>query len=243
MSSDAEVGNDGLTEDQRAELAELRKQHASAQALAAQHRAAIDELERISDEAVVAPMMNTVRRRRSKTEEQEISLVAEEPRHWILPEPARFMVIQSRIISSDDLSNPPLKPPLPDSAELRERYETVRSINSFAFGLGLQRADAIKALKNAGIDIYEEIARAWQKGTSVRELSRCHGVGRDTISRWIRRTGRAVPIANSRKRYDEQVVVNVYQETRSCNRAAKAAHVAWRTAKMVLVRHGLWADE
>lgn len=236
MSVDAEnVGHD-LAQEQRVRLAELRKAYDAARALADEYKASIDELERASLKDCAAERLERRVRQRGMhieplTEFATFGAFEERPH----PLPASKMVVQRGLCSQS--------PAVLSPGELRDRYALVRSINSFSYGLGLRRAEGIKALKNAGIDIHEEIARDWQNGMSVRELSRCHGVGRDTISRWIRRTGRTVPVANSRRRYDEQVVVNVYQETRSCNRAAKAAGVAWRTAKVVLVRHGLWADE
>lgn len=236
MSADAENDGDGLASEQRVRLADLRAAYNVARTLADEYKASIDELERASLNNGAAEQP----RQRLRQRVRHVELLTEFPKHEssaerALPLPASKMVVRQELLSQ--------LPSIPDPRELRERYLLVRSINSFSFALGLRRAEGIKALRGAGIDIHEEVARDWQNGTSVRELSRWHGVGRDTISRWIRRTGRAVPVANSRRRYDEQVVVNVYQKTRSCNRAAKAAGVAWRTAKMVLVRHGLWANE
>jgi transposase-like protein len=130
------------------------------------------------------------------------------------------MMVINRKASIHDLLNPPPPGPLPAEYELIERYRLVRSINGFAFWLGLRRHAAIKLLKSVGIDVYEEVGRAWEAGESIRELSRRHGPERDTISSWIKRTGRNVPLANSRKRYDEQLILEIYEKTNSCNNAA-----------------------
>lgn len=232
---------EGLTEEQRTRLLDARKNCAVAQTLADEHKAVVDELERVRFSARVSAM----RRRRAAARsasahnlENDFTL-PEESRKYDLPQPARMMVVERKLSICDPL-NPLPAASLPAEDEIIERYRQVRSLNSFAFWLGMRRHAAIKVLKSIGIDIYEEVAKDWESGESIRELSRRHGPGRDTISSWIRRTGRKVPIANSRRRYDEELIVETYGKTRSCNSAANAAGVAWRTAKEVLVRHGKW---
>ncbi|MFB2533466.1 hypothetical protein ACEYYA_14975 [Paracoccus sp. p3-h83] len=229
---------EGLTEEQKTRLLAARKSYAVAQALADEHKAVVDELERMRFIARVY----AVRKRRAarSTTDQYLNndfTLPEDSRKNDLPQPARMMVIERRV-SIRDLLNPPTPAPLPAENELIEQYRLVRSINSFAFWLGLRRHAAIKVLKSVGIDVYGEVARDWEAGESIRELSRRHGPGRDTISSWIKRTGRTVPVANSRQRYDEELILEIYEKTNSCNSAANAAGVAWRTAKAVLIRYG-----
>lgn len=126
--------------------------------------------------------------------------------------------------------------PLLDSKTLREHYICVRSIDDFSTDLGLSCMAGISALKRAGVNVYEDVALEWDSGISIRELSLRYGIGRDTISRWIKRTGRDVPPANSRQRYDADLVARVFEQTNSVNAAATAAGIAWDTARKAVSR-------
>lgn len=121
--------------------------------------------------------------------------------------------------------------PLPEAKTLREHYLRVRSIGDFSSDLGLSCNAGISALKRAGVNVYEEVALEWESGVSIRDLSLRYGIGRDTISRWIKRTGREVPPANTRQRYDADLVARVFEQTNSVNAAATAAGIAWDTAR------------
>lgn len=232
----------GLTKEEASRLEAYRKRYENAQAVADGFKAVVDELERKEASVRRSEML---RRIAEQSQRQPISdaflLPKPDPKRCSFPKPARLMVIHRRF-TVRNLLNPPPSPALPERDELIEQFEQTRSINAFSFNLGLRRSEAIKVLKKHGIDIYEEVARDWERGVPIRELSRRHGVGRDAISRWIKRTGRDVPVANSRKHYSDDVIVQTFKRTSSCNQAASAAGVAWRTAKDVLVRHGEWGS-
>lgn len=131
------------------------------------------------------------------------------------------------------------KPPAsPETAVVRETFKLVKSFGGLASTHSLDHTQTKRALREAGIDICEEIARDWDRGISVQELSRRHGVGRDTIARWIRKTGRIVNPRNGNRRYDEALILETFRATRSVNKAAIASEVSWATARAVLSRSG-----
>lgn len=132
------------------------------------------------------------------------------------------------------------KPPAPPKSQVvRETFDLVRSFGGLAATHSLDHAQTKRALRDAGIDICEEVARDWDRGISIHELSRRHGTGRDTIARWIRKTGRKINPRNGNRRCDEALIVKTYGETNSVNKAAIAAGVAWDTARSVLLRYGI----
>lgn len=193
MSDDQAEQFEGLNDEQVSRLKEFRNLYEDAQAVAAGCKAVVDGLEQIIKDA----RLNRLIREKEQRRQREAELRAALPRQPVrercdYPRPARFMNVERRWTVRNML-NPPTKPPLPEKEDIIARYELVRSINSFSFGLGISRSEGIKLLKELGIDIYEEVARDWENRVSIQELSRRHGVGRDSISRWIKRTGRKVP--------------------------------------------------
>ncbi|RVV97175.1 hypothetical protein EKE94_14195 [Mesobaculum littorinae] len=132
------------------------------------------------------------------------------------------------------------KAPLPEPAEIKRVYEELGSLGRVAKALGRDRRETAKALAAAGIDIREDIARQWESGSSLRELRERHGLGCDTISRWIKSTGRTVEPRNANRKCDEQLIVETYLETRSANRCAQVAGVSWGKARDVLRQRGMW---
>ena len=184
----------GLTEEEASRLERYGKLHADAQAVADEYKAIVDAL---MLKRLWARRSEMLKKRAELRQKQAIStaFLAQEPdqERCSFPKPAHAMVVERRY-TIHELRNPPSPLPLPAKEELIKLYDFVRSINAFAFNLGLRRNEGIKALKELGIDIYEEVARDWERGVPIRELSRRHGVGRDAISRWIKRTGRDVDL-------------------------------------------------
>lgn len=132
------------------------------------------------------------------------------------------------------------KPRLPESAEVKRIYEEMPSLDQVAQALGRDRRAAVKALAAAGIDIKEDIAKQWDSGSSLRELHKRHGPGCDTISRWIKSTGREVQPRNANRQCDEALIVETYLKTRSANRCALVAGVSWEKARNILRKRGMW---
>lgn len=222
---------EGLSEDQKQALAEAKATARSAQAI-------IDELEQIAR----AARREEFRRLRTVsrcTDTLKITLLPPADRQDY-PKPASRMLPKPSTSISVILRG---HPPLPEPDCVRETYRLVKSFHGFAATHSLPRNRAIKALKQAGIDIYEEVARDWDNEVPIRELSRRHGPGRDTIARWIRKTGREIKSGNSNREYDEALIVATYKKTRSANRAAQAAGISWATARSALRRHDLWIEE
>ncbi|MCB2052042.1 MAG: hypothetical protein KDE63_11510 [Novosphingobium sp.] len=238
MGDDLVKQFEGLTDEQVSRFKEFRKLYTDAQVIADGYKAVVDEFEQIVKDARRNQFLRERADRRLRQAETKAALPPEPVRERCdYPRPARFMNVEQRL-TIHEMLNPPSRPPLPKKEDLIARYELVHSINSFSFGLGITRNEGIKLLKELGIDIYEEVAREWEDRVPIRELSRRHGVGRDAISSWIKRAGRSVPIGNSRKRYDEDLIIETFRQTGSYNKAAAAADVAWRTAKNVADRHG-----
>ncbi|TWI35191.1 hypothetical protein IQ24_01701 [Paracoccus sulfuroxidans] len=230
----------GLSDAQQQALDEAREVESIALATARAARVTIDELEGLGlrSDNILEKLASEARAHR--LEIQRISTQTPQPRgRQDYPRKAsRMLPVPERSI----FLPPPPVPPLPDPLEARAVYQLVRSLHGFAATFGLARGRAIKALKIAGIDIYEDIAREWEAGCDTRELSRRHGPGRDTIARWIRKTGRTVLPRNSNWRYDEALIAETFDKAGSVNKAAEAAGVSWTTAGAVLSRYGIGCD-
>lgn len=130
--------------------------------------------------------------------------------------------------------------PLPVPDKIRSLYTEFESLELVARALDIDRHTAVKALAYAGIDIKDEIAKQWEAGSSLRELHERHGPGCDTISRWIKSTGREVQPRNANRQCDEWLIVETYLKTRSANRCAQAAGVSWEKARSILRKRGMW---
>ncbi|MCA0964984.1 hypothetical protein [Salipiger bermudensis] len=124
--------------------------------------------------------------------------------------------------------------------KIRSLYAEFESLELVARALDIDRRAAVKALAYAGIDIKDEIAKQWEAGSSLRELHEQHGSGCDTISRWIKSTGREVQPRNANRHCDEALIVETYLKTRSANRCALAAGVSWEKARNILRKRGMW---
>lgn len=224
---------EGLSEDQKQALAEAKAALRSAQAI-------IDELEQVMRVASLKKMLRERSVRRFTEAKNKITPVFI-PDRQDYPKPASRMLPEPSI-SLSMLLRKSLPPPLPEPGVVRETYNLVKSFYGFAATHSLTGSRALEALKQAGINIIEEVALDWDNGTPIRELSRRHGPGRDTIARWIRKTGREIKPGNGNRTYDEALIVATYKETRSGNRAAQVAGVSWDTARSILRRHGLWVE-
>lgn len=204
---------------------------AKASALAAQ--IIIDRLERKSRDARLSEMLARKTARpaaKPKISSEKI------PERQDFPKPASRMPQHSKNRRNWKPSAPP------ESAVVRETFDLVKSFGGLATTHSLDHTQTKRALRDAGIDICEEIARDWDRGIAVKELSRRHGVGRDTISRWIRKAGREIMPRNSNWRYDESLIAKTFDKTQSVNKAARAAGVSWATARSVLSRYGIRAE-
>lgn len=209
-------------------LAEAKATVESAQAI-------IEDLEKIKSAARLEKFWQQ-RKASQRSKKRSLEFVPPQnhpkPASQMLPQPSMTI---SRILWGD--------PPPPEPDAVRETYHLVKSFHGFAATHSLSRSRALKVLRQAGIDIYEEVSRDWDDGVPIRELSRRHGPGRDTIARWIRKTGREIKPGNGNRKYDEALIVATYEETRSGNRAAHVAGVSWNTTRSVLRRHGLWIED
>ncbi|WP_153010576.1 hypothetical protein [Falsirhodobacter sp. alg1] len=131
---------------------------------------------------------------------------------------------------------------LPPPEIVVEAYERTNSLVDFANLFEFDRHHAIKALAAAGIDIHCVIALEWTKGCTVRELSDRHAVTRQTIGAWIKKGGVNISPRNANRKHDEALIVTIFDDTKSANKAAQAAHVHWTTARRVLKKHNRWHD-
>lgn len=132
---------------------------------------------------------------------------------------------------------------LPSPNIVSEAFSRTGTLVDFANLFGLDRQSAVKALATAGINIHRVIAEEWGRGSTVRELSERHAVTRQTIGAWIKKGGRDVQPRNGNRQHDEDLIVKIYRDTKSANRAAQAAKVHWATARSVLRKHNLWHDK
>jgi len=226
----------GLTEEQGARLVEYQQKYAAAQAVADEYKQVVDKLEKIERAERVRAFW--AKKKAARAALRPTNIAEPQRERCDFPKRAKDMVYKWH----DRIWFQP-RPELPSDEILRDRYLLVRSINAFAFWHELTRAEALRRLKVAGIDVMRDVAREWEQGGNLRELSRRHGAGRDTIARWIKKTGQKVPPRNSRQRYSEDVIIEIFQATTSCNQAASKAGVSWATARRVLQKAGRWTTQ
>lgn len=115
--------------------------------------------------------------------------------------------------------------------ELLALFERVQFLDPFARELGITRRNAIHALKTAGIDVYEAIAKDWDNNVSLRELSIKHGPMPQTISNWIKSTGREIKPRNSNEKYDRAQIYKLFDDGRTTNDIAKTMELSWATVQ------------
>ncbi|RDD70990.1 helix-turn-helix domain-containing protein [Paracoccus versutus] len=218
----------GLTDEETAALVAARAAVQNAQSI-------VDRLERkifdAESEAIRA-------RRRTPRSSVAATLSANASPRQDFPKPASKRC--SRPSSLSRLLYPPTPPP---REAIIDTFGLVKSFGGLANTYSMGHAQTHQALRDAGINIWEEVARDWDRGISVKELSRRHGIGRDTVARWIRKTGRIVNPRNGNRRSDEALIVKTYEETYSVNKAAIAAGVAWAMARAVLLRDDAWTEK
>lgn len=115
--------------------------------------------------------------------------------------------------------------------ELLALFERVQSLDDFARELGITRRNAIHALKSAGIDVFEAIAKDWENGQSLRVLSQKHGPTPQTISNWIKSTGREIKPRNSNEKYNRKRVDELFDDGWTTNKIAKTIKLSWATVQ------------
>lgn len=125
-------------------------------------------------------------------------------------------------------SEPPVAPEV-----LRAKYRQIDSLDGFAKAMKISRRGAILLLKLNGIDVVEEIALAWEDRVSLRDLSAKHGPITQTISNWIKSTGRQVKPRNSNHRYDLVEMHELFDEKRSTNEIAIKMGRSWKTVQRI----------
>ncbi|WOI33047.1 hypothetical protein R1T40_19245 [Tritonibacter scottomollicae] len=115
--------------------------------------------------------------------------------------------------------------------ELVSLFQEVGSLDQFAKRLAITRRDAIHGLKAAGFDIVENIAKAWEGGKSLRALSQVHGPTPQTLSKWIKSTGRAIKPRNSNQKYDRARLYELFDDGWTTNKIAMTMKLSWATVQ------------
>ncbi|WP_050525414.1 helix-turn-helix domain-containing protein [Pseudorhodobacter aquimaris] len=110
-------------------------------------------------------------------------------------------------------------------------FQEVKSLDQFAKRLKITRRDAIYTLKTAGFDVLESIAKEWENGKSLRILSKKHGPTPQTISKWIKSTGRQIKPRNSNEKYDRARINELFDDGWTTNKIAKALNLSWNTVQ------------
>lgn len=115
--------------------------------------------------------------------------------------------------------------------ELLAVFHQVGSLDQFARQAQTTRRCAVQLLKSAGLDVIEFIAKDWEAGMSLRALSRKHGPTPQTISSWIKSTGRLIKPRNSNQRYDLSRMSELFSKRWSTNKIAKEMKLSWATVQ------------
>lgn len=108
-------------------------------------------------------------------------------------------------------------------------FHDIKSLDQFAKRLRITRRNAIHALKKVGFDVLESIAKEWQNGKSLRDLSEKHGPMPQTISKWIKSTGREIKPRNSNEKYDREQINRWFDAGWTTNKIAKRLGHSWAT--------------
>lgn len=110
-------------------------------------------------------------------------------------------------------------------------FRKIGSLDHFARHVNLTRRNAINALKIAGVDVIEEIAREWEKGSSLRDLSAKHGPLPQTLSKWVKATGRQIRPRNSNQKYELDRMKELFNRKWTTNRIAISMGLSWATVQ------------
>ncbi|WP_339108765.1 hypothetical protein [Thioclava sp. GXIMD4216] len=122
--------------------------------------------------------------------------------------------------------------PKPD--ELRALWRETGSLGQLAKKIEAGTIKTVTALQRAGINVYEEIALEWDSGMSLRSLTQKHEVSRQTLSKWIKKTGRPVAPRNGNRSYDKEKFARAFAEKSSVNNAARAVGISWERANRII---------
>ena len=112
-------------------------------------------------------------------------------------------------------------------------YRSLRSLDQFAKQIKVSRRTAIHLLMLQGLDVFEDLAREWETGSSLRELSTKHGPKPKTIASWIRLTGREIKPRNSNQKYDRRQMNELFDKMWTTNKVAKEMGLSWATVQKV----------
>jgi len=115
--------------------------------------------------------------------------------------------------------------------ELVSLFQEAGSLDEFAKRLEITRRGAIQALKAADFDVIEDIAREWEGGKSLRVLSQEHGPTPQTISKWIKSTGRVIKPRNSNQKYDRARMYELFDDGWTTNKIATTMKLSWATVQ------------
>lgn len=126
-------------------------------------------------------------------------------------------------------------------AEALATFRFLNSPDGTSARLGIGRKITIWLLKEAGVDLFKDIACQLDKGAALREISRCHGPPPRTFSNWIKKNGRIVAPRNANRRYDAAEIIRIYDQCQSANAPARQLRLSWSTVRKVLVRNGRWS--
>ena len=118
--------------------------------------------------------------------------------------------------------------------ELVQLYRSSETIIRFSAHLDIGLRKAINWLRKAGVDVIEEVSKEWDGGSSLRKLSKKHGPLPQTISNWIKSTGRQVKPRNSNKKYDEKRIRELCDEQWPTNKIAKSMGLSWATVQRII---------
>jgi len=118
--------------------------------------------------------------------------------------------------------------------QLVKLFQRSETLDTFAASLGVPRRQSIARLKAAGVDLFENISLEWENGTSLRKLGKKYSVMPQTISNWIKSTGREIKPRNSNKRYDTEQIIAHWEKGWSPNKIAIHLSLSWATVQKAI---------
>lgn len=177
---------------------------------------------------IPARRRNQIQNRRSLTEEEKRARRRETERRATKRRLELQEQAQKRaFIYSFGANNSIVQP----TDELVSLFQVVGCLDQFAKRLAITRRGAIHVLKAAGFDVVEDIAKAWEGGKSLRALSQEHGPTPQTISKWIKSTGRVIKPRNSNQKYDRARMYGLFDDGWTTNKIATTMELSWATVQ------------
>ncbi len=115
-------------------------------------------------------------------------------------------------------------------SQIAAAFEECASIKDLAGIFGISPLLARRMLSIARVDYVQRLYKNYLKGVTCAEIARENGMKPETLSKMFNDNGLDVWPGRRRPRIPTKKLFNLWQQTRTVNRFAKALKVHWETA-------------